>query len=490
MYPDTMPEAAGVWMERKGASVITTHRPRYHFLPPQNWMNDPNGLIHWQGQYHLFYQHNPEAAYWGNMHWGHAVSPDLVHWKHLPIAIAPSPDGADVDGVFSGCSLGVKGAPVFFYTGVFPEVQCMAVGSHDLLRIEKYVNNPIIAEPPQNLELAGFRDPYVWFEDNHWWMLVGSGIEDYGGAVLLYRSSNLTQWDYVGIAFKRAQSDIEPLYTASMWECPNLVSFNNSNKRLLLVSACDFLQPKYTVAMLGKYINRQFVPEQLFKFDCGDNLFYAPQVFIDETGRRIVIGWISEDRPQSYAEQVGWAGLASLPRELLLTETNQLMVAPINEIESLRAQKYFSTVRCIGNESTAVFDQALTGSVELNLQISTDVPVDLTFTFCFGSTDTECLTLRVNTANNEIQVDTTKASVEGDIPGSIKRCPIHMRDDGRILLRMFLDRSVLEMFVNDLSCLTTRYYPQDPEITRISVMENTGKSCDISTTCYILAPIW
>lgn len=287
--------------------MISTHRPKYHFLPPQNWMNDPNGLIHWQGEYHLFYQHNPDAPFWGNMHWGHAVSPDLVHWRHLPIALAPTPGSPDADGVFSGCAIDAKGAPVFFYTGVFPEAQCMAVGSHNLSEIVKYAKNPIIPEPPPGLELAGFRDPFVWQEDNHWWMVIGSGIEDYGGTVLLYHSSNLTHWEYVGQLYSRSQNETDPLYTASMWECPNFVRFDHSNKRLLLISACDFLQPKYTVAMLGDYTDRQFQPEKIQKFDHGDNIYYAPQVFKDDTGRTIAIGWISEDRPPEYAEQAGWA---------------------------------------------------------------------------------------------------------------------------------------------------------------------------------------
>jgi beta-fructofuranosidase len=81
------------------------HRPRTHFLPPKNWMNDPNGLISWGGEYHLFYQHNPNGPFWGSMHWGHAISPDLIRWRHLPIALAPTPGGPDKDGCFSGCAV-------------------------------------------------------------------------------------------------------------------------------------------------------------------------------------------------------------------------------------------------------------------------------------------------------------------------------------------------------------------------------------------------
>src|ERR1700733_3246251 len=87
------------------------HRPQYHFLPPSNWMNDPNGLIQWKGKVHLFYQHNPFGPLWGNMHWGHAVSADLVHWTDLPLALAPTPDSPDETGIFSGCCVNNNGVP-------------------------------------------------------------------------------------------------------------------------------------------------------------------------------------------------------------------------------------------------------------------------------------------------------------------------------------------------------------------------------------------
>ncbi len=468
--------------------MISTHRPKYHFLPPQNWMNDPNGLIHWQGEYHLFYQHNPDAPFWGNMHWGHAVSPDLVHWRHLPIALAPTPGSPDADGVFSGCAIDAKGAPVFFYTGVFPEAQCMAVGSHNLSEIVKYAKNPIIPEPPPGLELAGFRDPFVWQEDNHWWMVIGSGIEDYGGTVLLYHSSNLTHWEYVGQLYSRSQNETDPLYTASMWECPNFVRFDHSNKRLLLISACDFLQPKYTVAMLGDYTDRQFQPEKIQKFDHGDNIYYAPQVFKDDTGRTIAIGWISEDRPPEYAEQAGWAGLASLPRELKLSSSGELLISPIDELKQLRLNHKTASYQLNKGDKSDLFTGVESGSVEYEIQLKYVEPVELLFSIAFDTDDSEKLTIVINTRDGVVKVDTTIASADQNIPGNLRDCPI-VNQGNDLSLRLFLDRSVLELYVNDRTVMSARYYPVNPDISNMRAELKSGRECSIIASCYGLKSI-
>ena len=123
------------------SSTGDRHRPSYHFLPPANWMNDPNGFIQWGSTYHLFYQYNPAAAVHDSIHWGHAASEDLVHWRHLPIALTPTPGGPDADGCWSGSAVDDNGTPTIIYTGASGQHQraCLATSSDDLQRIVKYV---------------------------------------------------------------------------------------------------------------------------------------------------------------------------------------------------------------------------------------------------------------------------------------------------------------------------------------------------------------
>ena len=165
-------------------------RPQFHLLPACNWMNDPDGPVYWNGRYHMFFQFNPNGAVWGDMHWAHAVSPEMVHWKHLPVALAPTPGGPDQDGCFSG-SAALQGATVaILYTGVksvapadatlrdgthnFLETQCLATCRDALLLTWSKLSVPVLP-PPRDSKLTGFRDPCLWQEGQRWYMGVGSG---------------------------------------------------------------------------------------------------------------------------------------------------------------------------------------------------------------------------------------------------------------------------------------------------------------------------
>ena len=299
-------------------------RPNYHFLPPQNWMNDPNGLIQWKGKYHLFYQHNPFGATWGNMHWGHAVSEDLVHWDDMPIALAPT-DSYDERGVFSGCMVNNDGVPTILYTGTTGEkyetqVVCIATSQDDDLRTwQKYEGNPVLENPPAEFDGCGFRDPYLWRQDGKWMMAIGAGIKNGGEAVLLYQSDDLYNWKYLDpLVVSDAKNDY-------VYECPNF--FPLGDKWVLVVSVMEMVAVEYFV---GIFWNNHFIIETHATF--ADGAIYAPLSFEDERGRRIMIGWITETRSKEELEKAGWAGTMSLPMELMLLENNQLAITLVREV--------------------------------------------------------------------------------------------------------------------------------------------------------------
>src|ERR1700688_4691821 len=177
-------------------------RPQFHLLPAKNWMNDPNGPIYWQGAYHMFYQYNPGAAVWGDMHWAHAVSEDMIHWHHLPIALAPTSGWDDADGCFTGSAVDDHGTATILYTGVksvakeratlrdghnnFREVQCLATSTDPQLRTWTKWKPPVI-QPPNDPTLAGFRDPFLRQQGDDWILGVASGHFKRGRSSLFFR---------------------------------------------------------------------------------------------------------------------------------------------------------------------------------------------------------------------------------------------------------------------------------------------------------------
>ncbi|HEY1482706.1 MAG TPA: glycoside hydrolase family 32 protein, partial [Candidatus Acidoferrum sp.] len=322
-------------------------RPQFHLLPPRNWMNDPDGPIFWRGHYHMFYQYNPNAAVWGDMHWAHAVSPDMVHWKHLPIALAPTPRSADQDGCFSGSAVIHQGTPTFLYTGVksvapelatlrdgthnFLETQCLATSNDPMLRTWNKFPTPVLL-PPRDPNLTGFRDPCLWRDENLWYMGIGSGQRGQGGRVLLYRSPDLHTWEYLhplatGKGNGKGTSDF--VDSGEMWECPDF--FALGKKHVLLYST-----ERRVYWQTGEFDKKEllFHPEKSGLLDSG--AFYAPKSQLDEKGRRILWGWIPETRPEAEFSAAGWAGCMALPRILSLTEDNSLTFHFLPELSVLQ----------------------------------------------------------------------------------------------------------------------------------------------------------
>jgi len=236
-------------------------RPQFHLLPAANWMNDPNGPIFWKGHYHMFFQYNPNAAVWGDMHWAHAISPDMIHWKHLPVALSPTPGGPDADGCFSGTATVRNGVATVIYTGVqtvpadraeaeatlrdghnnFRETQLYATSTDSELRTWTKRPTPVIAAPPPGMHVTGFRDPAPWREPalypDGWLMAVGSGEAGKGGEALLYKSPDLQNWEYLHAVAEgpgRSTSDTNPVDSGEMWECPDL--FPLGGKHVLIYS--------------------------------------------------------------------------------------------------------------------------------------------------------------------------------------------------------------------------------------------------------------
>lgn len=312
-------------------------RFHYHFEPAHGWMNDPNGLCWFKGKYHAFFQHYPYAPQWGQMHWGHAVSEDLLHWTELPIALYPDQPYEDDGGCFSGSAIVKDGRLWLFYTSVSHSLnQTQSVAwSDDGITFHKWKDNPVIPAPPADGS-KDFRDPKVFLYQGKYYMVCGSG-KDGVGKILLFSSETLTNWEYVGILYE-SREDGEVL------ECPDLFPIGNDGGFILMFSRMH--RKTHTTAFwYGKFDGKRFLPISLHTPEVGPE-FYAPQTFLAPDGRRILIGWMYH-WGKELAQGADFAGALSLPRELRW-ENGKLLCVPVRE-----AKPYLTasdpTVRRTGN---------------------------------------------------------------------------------------------------------------------------------------------
>jgi beta-fructofuranosidase len=334
-------------------------RPQFHLVPARNWMNDPNGPIYFKGHYHMFFQYNPLAAVWGDMSWGHAISADMMHWTHLPVAMTPTQGGPDSYGCFSGSAIAVGDRVYAVYTGTqkssdalatirdgannIEESQCLAWSDDPrLVRWEKDPE-PVVERPPVGMKITGFRDPSVWRQGEWYYLTVGSGVEGVGGCVLLYRgkvSAGLREWEYLHELTSGewdGKKTANPCDDGEMWECPELFPVDGlagGGGHVLIYST---LGKVFWESGVMDEAAMKFRPLKKGELDWG--AFYAPKTQLDAEGRRILWGWVPEKRSEAAMTAAGWSGMMSLPRVLTLDADGTLKMETLPALASLRAGK-------------------------------------------------------------------------------------------------------------------------------------------------------
>lgn len=316
-------------IEIKGASTLyqEENRPQFHFTTQRGWINDPNGLVYYDGEYHLFYQHNPYEREWENMHWGHAVSKDLVHWNQLPTALYPDELGTMFSGSAvidynntAGFNRGDEPAMVAFYTAASSDrqVQAMAYSLDKGRTWTKYDKNPLI-DSKEKWNSQDTRDPKVfWYEDLSHWVMVLNERDGHS----IYTSKDMKDWKYES-------------HVTGFWECPELfelpIDGDVNNTRWVMYGATG-------TYMLGSFDGRKFTPEA-GKYFYTSGALYAAQTFTGipaSDGRRIQIGWGRIQQPG-----MPFNGMMMLPTELTLRSTKEgprLFSVPVEETEALFSQ--------------------------------------------------------------------------------------------------------------------------------------------------------
>ncbi len=431
------------------ATSTDLQRPKYHFTPPTGWMNDPNGLIFWNGQFHLFYQHNPKAATWdAGLCWGHATSSNLIDWQDQEVALQPTPGGADDFGCWSGCAVVHDQQLVLVYTGTrdfnwqtHESKPCVMLAfSNDGIHFQK-LETPVL-EAPQGL--SGWRDPIVWQEGDKYLLSIGAGIKGAGGIVMLYESYDLRHWQELEPLIV-GNLEANPIFLGQIWECPQLLQFES--RALLLFSVWHERQGLYSVALTGHYHQQKFTADTSQILDYGGSLF-APQT-LEHSGRKIMFGWLTEHRTTEAQLAAGWSGVMALPRELSI-QNGRFEQRPIVELEALRSQKFEWRNLELQDEIKLFQGDTLEIRARFVLKDSTKIG----FKLRAAPDNHEYTLVFVDAQTQELVIDTSHSSLDGS-PTSERRMKLEFAD---LELRIFLDASVIEVFVQG-QAMATRIYP-------------------------------
>jgi fructan beta-fructosidase len=491
--------------DRADALYGERYRPQYHFTPPRHWMNDPNGMVFYAGEFHLFYQYNPVGNTWGHMSWGHAVSPDLVRWRHLPLAIP------EVDSVmaFSGSvvvdhtnssGFGRDGTPplVALYTGHRTDrAHQSQYLAHSLDRgrtWQRYARNPVL-----DLGLADFRDPKVFWDTrrSRWVMVTVKSPER---KVALFASPNLRDWTHL--------SDFGPTgAVGGIWECPDLfelpVAGGAGESRWVMIVN---LNPGAVAGgsgaqyFIGEFDGTHFTPDPGTDrtprwADYGAD-FYAAVTWSDippRDGRRLWLGWMNN---WSYAEKIPtapWRSAQSLPRSLTLVRREGVLAlaqSPVRELATLRSRLRLVTARQMNSGEMSLAADGIAGdALELDITLALGTAREAGVQVRVG--EGEATVIGVNAASSTMFVDRRRS---GDVAfhadvAARHEAPIRLRN-GRAHLRVFVDRSSVEVFADSgRAVITDQIFPK-PESVGVTLFAVDGAARMERMAVWRLRSIW
>ena len=455
-----MLEKARKYEYEQGKQIKAEDRPAFHVSPYVGWMNDPNGFSYYQGEYHLFYQYYPYDTHWNSMHWGHVVSKDLLHWKHLPAALAPDED-YDKIGCFSGSAIELEdGRQLLLYTAVDQEtmedgtvrdIQTQAVAVGDGKDYKKYEKNPVLTakDLPEGASKVDFRDPKIWKgKDGNFYCVIGSRPADGSGQILLYRSENGFDWEFVSILAENKKR------FGKMWECPDF--FELDGKHVLLTSPQDMLPEglEYhngngTLCIIGEMDQDKYTLKEQFaqSVDYGID-FYAMQTLGTPDGRRIMIGWMQNwDTIAHRCNDSKWFAQMSLPRELSV-KNGRLYQTPIKELDAMRKDRVEYNNVVINNDTISL-DKIEGRTIDMELVIRPEDKENVYKKFALRFAQNE----RFHTELC-FRPDESVLKIDRKFSGS-ERALVHQRrclvngDANELKLRVILDRFSAEVFIND-----------------------------------------
>ena len=484
------------------------HRPQFHFSPESAWMNDPNGMVYFQGEYHLFYQYYPHSNVWGPMHWGHAISKDLITWEHLPIALYPDELGM----IFSGSAVvdwkntsgfGDGNTPPMIAMFTYHNMNGERTGATDFQTQgiaysldkgrtwTKYAGNPVIP----NLGVRDFRDPKViWHEASQQWVMVLAAKD----RIQIFNSKDLKSWEL-------ASEFEDKVANLGVWECPDLfplsVEGSEQEKWVLIISHGDGGPSggsctRYLVGDFdGSTFKSDFPEDKVRWFDWGkDN--YAGVTWSDvpeQDGRRIFIGWMSNWQYAKAVPTIQWRSAMTIPRTLSLRNTPEglsLVAAPIKELEDLRSKTIQLDPQEI--EGHALIQNLDPSQAEITLTFDLENSSSRSFGIELSNPAGDILRIHYDNDSDELIVDRVNSGITDfstSFQGDLNYIP-RPTGPNDMKWHLFLDKSSLELFVDDgLISVTDIFFPHE-DFSAFKFFAFDGKAVLKEGTAYQLKGTW
>lgn len=478
-------------IETKQQYYTEKYRPQFHFSPEEKWMNDPNGMVYYDGEYHLFYQYHPHGTTWGPMHWGHAVSKDLIHWEHLPIALAPDEHGMvfsgsavvdwnDTSGFFNGGSGLVA---IYTCADTYPDSdrprqrQSIAYSQDNGRTWVTYDGNPVLSD----VNITDFRDPKVFWhkETNQWVMILAAGQ-----TVRLYTSSNLKSWKFASEFGDEHGSHL------GVWECPDLFELQvdgnpNQKKWVLFVSIGDdpaYKEGSRTQYFIGDFDGKTFTnfhsPGTTLWIDYGrDN--YAGVSWSDipaEDDRRIYVGWMSNWKYANLTPTKEWRSAMTIPRVLSLKtmeEGVRLVQLPIQEQKAIR----INPVKLVNK--TVIPGINLLNDIKGNsFEIEAEFEIEdaTEFGFKVRKSSSEETIIGYYVENKKMFVDRTNSGDTSFHEAFPDKHEVDLKHyDNKVKLHLYVDWSSVEVFGNDGEQVMTDLIFPNEDGQEIEIFSKGGK---------------
>jgi sucrose-6-phosphate hydrolase SacC (GH32 family) len=424
------------------------HRPVYHPIPPRAWTNEPHGLIHWGGQYHLFYQKNPNGPYWGHIHWGHMTSPDLYRWTEMPVALSPEP-GPDAEGCWSGSVIDHDGRLALIYTaGGGPNASICLAQSNDGIHFTKFRGNPIIPMPPNGMN-PEFRDPFVWREGDAYYLLIGSAVKNVGGTALLYRSRDLVSWEY------RKQLLVGDRETSGVfWEMPIFVKIGDDHALIV----CEV--PGRASYWIGSWQDETFTPHtsdprrlELF------NHLLSPTPIRNADGQIITMGIIPDEKHPKECWKTGWAHHYSLPRVLSIGAGGHLVQNPYDGIDRWRDDVAQLPAIDLQEGTPNVLEHDAGVSLHLHVRFKRGESRSVSLLLRRAPDAQEQTEIRYQWDTGTLTLDRSRSSLDAHVKRDIQEATYFPPREDSLQMDLFLDHSVLEVFVDNSAAFAAHVYP-------------------------------